>query len=171
MPPWSALSGLLPVLERHLRAYADTAAADAALWARDLRRRILAGAIALAGALLCVMLASAWIIVAVWNTSARNPVLGAMLCTFLLCAIAGATLATRPFKPGDGPFARLRQELGTDQALLGSLSGPERLDQTRREAQTLLTPGGTGSDVQRAFPRSIVMRLLLNWTGLSRLFE
>jgi hypothetical protein len=138
MSPWTVLSALLPNFAHQLKACADTAAGDAALWAKDLRQRLLAGAVAVVGILLCLILGSAWIFAAVWNTAARNPVLGAMLCTFLVCAIVGAALATRRARPGHEPFARLRREMGA------------------------------GASAQGAFPRSIVMRLLLNWTGLSR---
>jgi hypothetical protein len=106
-------------------------------WANDLRRRLLAVAVATAGALMCLILGSAWIVGTVWNTSWRNPVLASLLGGFLLVAILGTALGARPFRPGQEPFARLPGE-----------------------------SGATG-----AFPRSIVMRLLLHWTGLARILE
>lgn len=148
MPQAAVLSALMPVLQRHLQAYADTAAEDAALWMKDLRRRLLAAFLAVAGASMFLMLASAWIVGTMWNTPWRNAVIGALLGIFLVCAIAGAAFAARSFRPGQAPFARLRHQLKED----------------------LLAPGGAGADAS-AFPRSISMRYFLHWTGLSQVFQ
>jgi hypothetical protein len=136
--PWTLLTKLTRVLSRHSQAYLVAAAADAALLARDLRRRLLAAVIALAGAALCLALGVAWIVGAVWNTPWRNPVLATMLGVFALCAVIGAALALRPHKASQRPLARPGGESSIDQA----------------------TPGDT-------FPRSTVMRLLLSVTGLT----
>jgi hypothetical protein len=144
-----ALSALLPALKSRLKAYADTAAEDAALAAKELQRRLIAAAVALVGALMCLMLASAWIVGVTWNTPWRNPVLGTMVGVFLSCAFIGAALAARPFGSGQQPFARLWGELRKDESLLGGLNGPDG------------QVGGT-------FPRSTVMRLLLDLTGFAR---
>jgi len=147
MSQWAVLSAILPVLQRHLKAYAQAAAEDAALWAQDLRRRLLAACVALVAVLMLLMLGCAWLVGSVWNTPWRNPVLGALLVVFLVCAIIGAVLALKSFKPDQTPFSRLRSALDAG----------------------LTEPGS--ADTNSAFPRSITMRLLLHWTGLSHLFQ
>jgi hypothetical protein len=160
------------VLERRLRAYAETAAEAVALLARDLRRRVLGAAMAVAGVLMSLILGGAWIVGTVWNTPWRNPVLTALLGLFLVCAVIGATIAAWPFRPAHGPFARLREQLGGDLSLLSAIVIPERLDETHdAAAPDLFMRGRDGPSPHEAFPRSTVMRVLLGFSGLARIFR
>ena len=161
---WSLSSRLMQVLAHHLRGYIDVAAADTALLTIDLRRRLLASLLAMVSGTLCLLLGMGWIVGIVWATPWRNPVLAAMLVTFAVVATIGSLMATRPYRTGQQPFARLRRELGTDTTLLNELSAEENLQKSRSEAAGLFRQADGGS--RGAFPRSMVMRLLLNMTGL-----
>jgi uncharacterized membrane protein YqjE len=164
--PWTLVSRLLSVLGRHLHAYVDTAAADAALAARDLQHRMVAAMIALICGSLCLLLGSVWIVGSVWATPWRNPVIGAMLVVFALCASMGALQASKPYKPDQRPFARLRSELSKDKALLDASHQQDTMTQTRDDAVFLLRQVTSSSD-GGSFPRSMLMRLVLAVTGLS----
>ena len=146
MPPWSLSSRLLQALVPHLQRYFEVAAADAALLAIDLRRRLLASLLAIVSATLCLLLGIGWIVAIVWNTPWRNPALAAMLLSLAISALLGALRAIRPNRPGQEAFSGLRRKFGADAKLISGL--PD-------------TSIGT-------FPRSIIMRRLLNWTGLGQ---
>lgn len=161
---WSLTSRLLQVLASHLRGYIDVAATDTALLTTDLRRRLLASLLAMASGVLCLLLGMGWIVGTVWYTPWRTPVLAAMMVTLALCATIGVVRATRPYGTGQQPFAGLRRELGTDSTLLNELSAQDRLQQSRGEAADLIRRADEKS--LGSFPRSMVMRLLLNMTGL-----
>ncbi len=167
---WILVSRLIGVVARHLQAYRDTAAADAALLAKNLRRRLLASLVAMASATLCVSLGVAWIFGIVWNTPWRNPVLATMLGILALCAVIGAALASRSRKSTKRSFAGLRRELSLDQSLLDGLCARDRLQESRGEMQNLFNQA-TAPDTGRGFPRSKVMRLLLGLKGLGGLLN
>ena len=169
--PSTVFSLCKAVIEHRLKVYAETAAEDAALLAKDLRRRLLGAAVAMAGVLMCLMLGSAWIVGAVWDTPWRNPVLAALLGSFLICTITGAALAVWPFKPGRGPFARLRQQVGADLSLLSAICNPGGLPHTGSATALGIAMRGGGSSASETFPRSTVMRVLLGVSGLARFFQ
>jgi hypothetical protein len=112
------------------------------MWAKNLRRRLIAAVVALTGAMLCLMLGSAWIAGMTWNTPMRNPVLASMLGIFLTCTIIGTALAAWPGRSASGPLAQLQRELGVD-----------------------------SSATAEVFPRSTVMRVALSCAALARLFR
>jgi hypothetical protein len=151
-----------------MQAYMDTAAADAALLAKDLRRRLLAGVVAMAGASLGLLIGVAWTIGSVWDTPWRNPVMATMLAVFALCAVIGAWLALRPHKPGSGSFANLRREMSLDQAVIEELCASERLQENRGAIRKLFMQAVVPA-VGATFLRGAIMRLLLNMTGLGGL--
>jgi hypothetical protein len=168
--PWPLLLALKPVIEHRLRSYADTAAADAALWANSLRRRLLGTAVAFAACFMCLLLGSAWLVGASWNTPWRSAVLATLLGIFLGSAIIGAAIALWPVKPGRGPFAGLRRQLGGDLMLLSELCTSEGSPLAGHAgALNQLMQGSSASGASGTFPRSTVMRLLLTFTGLARI--
>jgi hypothetical protein len=166
---WSLTARLLQVLARHLRGYIHVATTDAALLAQGLQRRILAALVALVSSALCLLLGTGWIVASVWNTPWRAPVLTAMLVGLAACAIGCGLLAVRPFRADQKPFAGLRREFDADTLLINEASAEDRLRTSRAEAAGLLREQVEASAI--TFPRSMLMRLLLNMTGLGSLLK
>jgi len=110
------------------------------------------------------MLGMGWIAGSVWNTPWRNPVLAAMLVTLAIGAIIGSVFAARSNRADSRPFAGLRREFDADTTLINDLSAGDRLRQSREVAAGLVRQAGAWT--AGTFPRSMVMRLLLNVTGL-----
>jgi hypothetical protein len=158
----SLLPKVAPLAVRHLAAYMELAATDAAVLARSLTRRLIAAAVALLGGLFTVLMGCVWIVTAVWDTPWRDTTLGALLVLFAAVTFAAAVLAARRWPAGREPFARLRGEWDSDKSLIRELSEP--LAQTRQELRELLAD----QDVRRLpgeFPRSATLRFLLGGTG------
>lgn len=168
---WRLTAKLLQVLERHLRGYANVAAQDAALLIRGLQRRVLAAVLAVASGGSCLLLGMGWIAASAWNTPWRTPVLATMVVALAACAAVCAVLATRSARVDGRPFVRLRQALGADAQFINEMAAEDPLCQSRSEIAELFTQEAEGSD---AFPRSMLMRLLLStWRigGFLKVFQ
>jgi len=120
----SLLPRVAPLAARHLAAYMELAAADAAILARSLARRLIAAAVALLGAIFSLLMGCVWIVTAVWDTPWRGATIAGLLLLFAAVTIAGAVFATRRWPAGHEPFARLRSEWDSDQGLIRELSKP-----------------------------------------------
>ena len=165
------LPKLAPLLARHLAAYVELLATDAALLAQALAQRLLAAAVALVAALLALQLACAWLVAVAWDTPWRSPVLALLLAVFVLLAAGGVLLATRRSGALVRAVTTLGEEWASDQKLIQDLTGDRpdasvpvvspllRLRQSRLELQVLL-PGSDGKVAGDRFPRSTTMRLL-----------
>jgi uncharacterized membrane protein YqjE len=120
----SLLPRVAPLAVRHLAAYMELAAADAAVLARSLTRRLIAAAVALLGAIFSLLMGCVWILTAVWDTPWRGTTIAGLLMLFAAVTVAGAVLAARRWPAGEQPFARVRGEWDSDQSLIRELSKP-----------------------------------------------
>jgi len=120
----SLLPRVAPLAARHLAAYVELAAADAALLARSLARRLIAAAVALLGAIFSLLMGCVWILTAVWETPWRGATIAGLLMLFTAVAIVGAVFAARRWPAGHEPFARLCGEWDSDQSLIREFSKP-----------------------------------------------
>lgn len=118
----SLLPRVVPLAARHLAAYMELAAADAAILARSLAQRLIAAAVALLGAIFSLLMGCVWIVTAVWDTPWRGATIAGLLMLFAVVTIAGAVFAARRWPMGQEPFARLRSEWDSDQGLIRDLS-------------------------------------------------
>jgi uncharacterized membrane protein YqjE len=120
----SLLPRVAPLAARHVAAYMELAAADAAVLARSLTRRLIAAAVALLGAIFSLLMGCVWIVTAVWDTPWRGATIAGLLLLFVALTIVGAVFAARRWPVGRQPFARLRGEWDSDQSLIRELSEP-----------------------------------------------
>jgi hypothetical protein len=167
-----------PILARHLGAYAELAAADAAQLAHLLAQRLVAAAVALLGIIFTLLLGCVWLLGMVWDTPWRSATLAALILLFAAVATTGAVLAARRWKTGAAPFAALCQQLEIDRLLISAHTAPEsdlavpamapqqRLQQSRDEL-LLLLDGQNDKRGNSVFPRSATMRLLIGAGGRS----
>ncbi len=108
----------VPVILRHLEAYAEVAAEDARDAAGHVARRLLALLVAASCAFVAILMFCTWLLVLAWDTPWR-PWTAAGLA--LLFAGGAAALAWPSLKRGPGRdkvfFPRIRDELGRDREL------------------------------------------------------
>jgi hypothetical protein len=123
-----SLPKLAPLVLRHLAAYLELTAEEVAALVRDLTQRVLAVAMALVAGIVALLLGCLWVTALAWDTPWRGMVIGSLVVLFgLTAAILGAR-ATRGWKPGQRPFARLRTEWESDQLLLQDAFAPASAD-------------------------------------------
>jgi hypothetical protein len=118
----------VPLLLRHLAAYAELAAGEVAAAATDLQRRLVLGAVAAMAGLLSLALAVTWLVAATWDTPWRLWTIGGLALGFALIALGAARSAGRAPSP---PFAVLKEQWAADSALLERAG---LLDSQRRDA-------------------------------------
>jgi uncharacterized membrane protein YqjE len=110
-----ALRRLLPLIARHLLAYAELLCQETGDALREVRRRTLGLALAVAAGWMAVMFGCVWIIAATWDTPNRLRAVGALCIGFLVIAVLSALFANRGRPPGQPrPFERLRAEWRAD---------------------------------------------------------
>ena len=111
---------LVPVILRHLDAYADIVGEDAREAARHVARRLLALLVAGACAFVALLMLCAWLMILAWDTPWRAWAAAGLA---LLFAAGGAALAWPALRRGGDPdalfFHRTRGELSRDRELLG----------------------------------------------------
>lgn len=116
----NALIGrLVPVILRHLEAYAEVAGEDARDAANHVARRLLALLVAGACAFVALLMFCAWLLVLAWDTPWRAWTAAGLA---LLFAAVTAALAWPALKGGSEPhqvfFPRVRGELSRDRELI-----------------------------------------------------
>lgn len=128
----------VPVILRHLEAYAEVAAEDARDAAGHVARRLLALLVAAACAFVALLMFCAWLLLLAWDTPWR-PWTAAGLA--LLFAAGAAALAWPALRRGPGRdavfFPRIRDELSRDRELVARAfdgAGKARNDDDRRMA-------------------------------------
>jgi uncharacterized membrane protein YqjE len=172
----SSLPAATPVMARHVSAYAELAATDAALLVNALTKRLIAAAVALLGTGFALLMGCVWLVAGVWDTPWRSPTVAALTLLFTALAVAGSLRVSRRSTASPEAFAALREEWSKDRQLLGGpragLAQPggsqttpqQRLQQTREALQSLAV-NGVAEPQSQAFPRSATMRLLLGTGG------
>ncbi len=121
MRAWWALPKAVPILLRHLLAYAELAAADLRRYRRRAAIRLLAWAVALVGAwfalaMICIVVVALW-----WDTPHRMTAILSLLGVFLLLT-AGALTAALSGRDEDARlFSRAGAEWEKDRAILDHL--------------------------------------------------
>jgi hypothetical protein len=165
-----------PILARHLGAYAELVAAEAAQLAQLLAQRLIAAVVALLGIVMTMLLACVWLLGTVWDTPWRSATLAALILLFAAVATTAVVLAARRWKTGAAPFAAVRQQWEVDRLLISAHASPEadvavpaippqqKLRQSREEL-LLLLDGQNDQRGNAAFPRSATMRLLVGAGG------
>jgi len=125
-----ALLRLIPALLRHLVAYGDLLADEAADRGRELRRQLLSLALMAASGVVATLMGCAWVIAATWDGPHRLQAVGALFAGFVLITLGAVwSLLHRagPLRPQ--PFERLqaewRKDLGVLSARFPSLAGIE----------------------------------------------
>jgi uncharacterized membrane protein YqjE len=109
---------LVPVVLRHLDAYAEVVGEDAREAADYIVRRLIALLIAGACAFVALLMSCAWILVLAWDTPWRAWTAAGLALAF---AAGAAALAWPALKRGSAPhalfFSRVRGELNRDREL------------------------------------------------------
>ncbi len=110
---------LVPVILRHLEAYAEVAGEDAREAAAHVARRLLALLVAGACAFVALLMFCTWLLVLAWDTPWRAWTAAGLA---LLFAAGAAALAWPALKGGAAPhevfFPRIRGELSRDRELV-----------------------------------------------------
>jgi uncharacterized membrane protein YqjE len=136
-----ALRRLLPLIARHLFAHAQLLCLETGDALRELRRRTLGLALAVAAGWMAVMFGCVWIIAATWDTPNRLLAVGALCIGFLVIAVLSALFAKRRPAPGQPrPFERSRAEWRADLQELLTLN--PSLAQPRGDAPDGPPPSG-----------------------------
>lgn len=115
----SLLPPLVPVVLRHLRAYAEVAGEDARDAAAVVARRLLALLLAAAGALIALLMLCAWLLALTWDGPWRAWTAAGLALAF---AAGSASLAIpmlrRRTSQGTRFFSRVRNEWNRDRDLI-----------------------------------------------------
>jgi uncharacterized membrane protein YqjE len=136
-----ALRRLLPLIARHLLAHAELLCLETGEALREVRRRTIGLALAVAAAAMAVLFGCVWIIAATWDTANRLLAVGALCIGFLLLAVVSALFANRARAPGQPrPFERSRAEWRDDLQQLLALY--PSLAQAQELAPDMPPPGG-----------------------------
>lgn len=110
---------LVPIILRHLDAYAEIAGEDVREAAAHVARRLMALLIAGACAFVALLMACAWILILAWDTPWRGWTAAGLALAFAVAAVA---LAWPALRRGTAPdalfFPRMREEFSRDRELI-----------------------------------------------------
>lgn len=120
------IAAVASIAIRHVGAYTDLILSDVETASLVARRRATALGVMVGGLLLAVVVACTWLIAAVWDTPARDWVLGGLLALFIVVSIA-AFQALRAINLGAPTMlSRTAREWAKDRQLLEELLERER---------------------------------------------
>ena len=106
------------IVVRHAGAYADLLRADLDAGARQLRRRLLAGALLAGACFFAVAVACAWLIGMTWNSAQRDWILAGLVALFLAVGAGAYWRLTRLRADGAGLLPLTAREWGKDRQLI-----------------------------------------------------
>ncbi|MFO1465317.1 MAG: phage holin family protein [Steroidobacteraceae bacterium] len=125
MKAWWTLPQALPILLRHLLAYAELAEEDLLKFQQRATRRLIALVVALLGAVFTLLMICVAVIAAAWDTPYRMWVILSMLAVFALITLAGLVMSLSRGKSEETLLAHVAREWRQDRALLERLLGPD----------------------------------------------
>jgi len=114
----SLFATLVPVVLRHLDAYAELAAEDTREATVMVARKLAAVLVAAVAGLVSLLMLCAWLLALAWDGPWRNWVAAGLTVGFALVAIALALPVLRPATARPAFFTRTRLEFGRDRDLL-----------------------------------------------------
>ena len=114
----NVLPKVTPVLARHLTAYLDLLADEAAELGSLLAARAIATLIAILTASFAIALGCVWILNTVWDTQWRQVAIIMLFAVFIIATVVAVLIATRRSTAERMPFHRLRSEWHQDQQLI-----------------------------------------------------
>jgi uncharacterized membrane protein YqjE len=110
---------LVPIILRHLEAYAEVVGEDAREAAHFVARRLLALVVAGVCAFVALLMLCAWILVLAWDTPWRVWTAAGLAVAFAVAAAGLAWPALKRRPPADALFFhRIRTEIGRDRELI-----------------------------------------------------
>jgi len=140
MSAWWSLPKAIPILLRHVLAYAELAGEDLRAFQRRSVARLFALLVAMLGALFSLALICVAVVAAYWDTPHRLHAIFALLGVFIVVTVIGL-LSARP-KPAEAEamFDRVAQEWRKDRVILDRL-----LDGGEQPAPAAAAEGTSGS--------------------------
>jgi len=121
MSAWWSLPKAIPILLRHVLAYAELAGEDLRAFQRRSAARLLALLVAVLGALFSLVLICVAVVAAFWDTPYRLHAIFALLGVFFVVTVIGLLSARPRSAQGDAMFGRVAQEWRKDRVILDQL--------------------------------------------------
>jgi uncharacterized membrane protein YqjE len=121
MSAWLSLPQAVPILLRHLLAYAELAEEDLQHISRRATGRLLALAVALLGAIFMLFMICVAVIAAVWDTPHRMAAILWLLGFFVLLTAGALYAALGRMREDTSMFAGVKKEWSQDRVILERL--------------------------------------------------
>ena len=121
MSGWLSLPQAVPILLRHLLAYAELAEEDLQHFSRRAVGRLMAFAVALLGAIFVLFMVCVAVLAAVWDTPHRMAAIFWLLGFFVVLTVGALYAALGGMRDDTSMFAGVKKEWSQDRVILDRL--------------------------------------------------